>query len=230
VATTHSAGRPRLADRKRPGETAHDEILDAAAELFTTYGFGSTSTRKIAEAVGVRQATLYHYFKTKDDILEALLDTTVAPTLEAAQQIRAAPASPAVQLHAMVTYDGTQLWTGRWNIGALYLLPELRTERFRPFVRMRESLRSTYRDVARDVLDQLAEAGAENLPDADEDIPLRFVETLVNLRWDDAGHEDEPQRTADTVLRALGWTGDWDTLRTESRVLVRSLAGNNPRA
>ncbi|NEE04158.1 TetR/AcrR family transcriptional regulator [Phytoactinopolyspora halotolerans] len=230
MATTNSAGRPRLADRRRPGETAQEEILDAAAELFTTYGFASTSTRKIAEAVGVRQATLYHYFATKDDILETLLGTSVAPTLEAAQQIRTASASPAAQLHAMVTYDGTQLWTGRWNIGALYLLPELRTERFRPFVRMRETLRSTYRDVARDVLDLLAAAGKENLPDADEDIPLRFVETLVNLRWDDAGHDDEPQRTADAVIRALGWGGDWEALHAESTALLRSLRGNNARA
>src|SRR6478736_2511744 len=75
------AGRPRLTSQRRPGTTARDEILDAAGELFTTTGYTGTSTRTIAEAVGIRQASLYHYFRTKDDILCALLSQTVAPTL-----------------------------------------------------------------------------------------------------------------------------------------------------
>jgi AcrR family transcriptional regulator len=75
------AGRPRLTTQRRPGSTARDEILDAAGELFTTLGYTGTSTRTIAEAVGIRQASLYHYFKTKDDILCALLSQTVMPTL-----------------------------------------------------------------------------------------------------------------------------------------------------
>ena len=58
------AGRPRLTTQRRPGTTARDEILDAAGELFTTLGYTGTSTRTIAEAVGIRQASLYHYFKT----------------------------------------------------------------------------------------------------------------------------------------------------------------------
>ena len=64
-------GRPRLEQSRRPGKTAREEILDAAAELFTNLGYASTSTRGIADAVGVRQASLYHHFATKDDILDA---------------------------------------------------------------------------------------------------------------------------------------------------------------
>src|ERR1700761_5422625 len=60
-------GRPRLEQSRRPGNTAREEILDAAAELFTNLGYASTSTRRIADAVGIRQASLYHHFATKDD-------------------------------------------------------------------------------------------------------------------------------------------------------------------
>ncbi len=222
-APAQGAGRPRLSDRKRPGETAREEILDAAAELFTNRGYASTSTRRIAEAVGVRQATLYHYFRTKDDILEALLSTTVAPMLEAATTIAGHTASAAARLHATALLDGTQLWQSRWNIGALYLLPELRTERFEQFVQAREALRATYRQLAALVLDDLASRGVRELPDASEDIPLRLVETLVNLRWDNVGVVDEPRRTADAVIRALGWTGDWNELRGESARLLAML-------
>ena len=87
--TTTGAGRPRLTTRKRPGATAREEILDAAAELFTTRGFTSTSTRMIADAVGVRQASLYHHFATKDDMLAALLVGTVDAPLACAVALRA---------------------------------------------------------------------------------------------------------------------------------------------
>src|SRR3954451_15655969 len=119
------AGRPRLTTQRRPGTTARDEILDAAGELFTTLGYAGTSTRHIAETVGIRQASLYHYFKTKDDILCALLSQTVSPTLSFIPGLRAArpPMSEAQQLHALAVFDGTQLLSGRWNLGALYPLP-----------------------------------------------------------------------------------------------------------
>src|ERR1700704_4506511 len=140
------AGRPRLRTQRRPGTTARDEILDAAGELFTTLGYTGTSTRTIAEAVGIRQASLYHYFKTKDDILCALLSQTVAPTLSFIPcLLGASPALTAAEhLHALSAFDGDQLLGGQWNLGALYLLPELRDARLEPFWSDRERLRLHY--------------------------------------------------------------------------------------
>ena len=126
-------GRPRLEQSRRPGKTAREEILDAAAELFTNLGYASTSTRRIADAVGVRQASLYHHFATKDDILDALLAGTVDEPLRLATELlyENGPAVP--RLHALVVGDVTQLCASRWNLGALYLLPELRLDRFEQF-------------------------------------------------------------------------------------------------
>src|ERR1700760_3727051 len=137
------AGRPRLTTQRRPGTTARDEILDAAGELFTTLGYTSTSTRTIAEAVGIRQASLYHYFKTKDDILCALLSLTVTPTLDFIDSLSDAEPmlTPAEHLHTLAAYDGGQLLSGRWNLGALYLLPEFRDSRLEPFWSDRGRLR-----------------------------------------------------------------------------------------
>ena len=50
-------------------------------------GYASTSTRRIADAVGVRQASLYHHFATKDDILDALLAGTVDEPLRLAAEL-----------------------------------------------------------------------------------------------------------------------------------------------
>ena len=60
-----TVGRPRKNSPRRRGATAREEILDASSELFTTQGFATTSTHQIADAVGIRQASLYYHFPSK---------------------------------------------------------------------------------------------------------------------------------------------------------------------
>lgn len=196
------AGRPRHHDRRRPGVTARDEILDAAGELFTTLGYTGTSTRSIAESVGIRQASLYHYFKTKDDILCALLGQTVSPTLSFIPSLLGAePAlSAAEHLHALAAFDGDQLLTGRWNLGALYLLPELRDARLEPFWSDRERLRLHYLALSEAVVEQTGVNGAA------ADLPFRLVESLVNMWSVPPGPERSalPVHVADACMRVLG--------------------------
>jgi AcrR family transcriptional regulator len=45
------------------------EIIDAAAQVFAEFGYSATSTQNIAEVLGLRQASLYYYFRSKDDAL-----------------------------------------------------------------------------------------------------------------------------------------------------------------
>jgi AcrR family transcriptional regulator len=59
---------------KGRGHERHDEILAAAARMFVELGIENVSTRRIAQAVGLSQTTLYVYFPTKAAILEALCD------------------------------------------------------------------------------------------------------------------------------------------------------------
>jgi len=51
-----------------------DEILDAAEPLFSANGYRKTTISDIAQELGVAQGMLYYYFKSKDEILEALLN------------------------------------------------------------------------------------------------------------------------------------------------------------
>lgn len=53
-----------------------DLILDAAQTLFARDGYGSTGIRAIAAEVGISEATIYHYFRSKDDILDAIISRT----------------------------------------------------------------------------------------------------------------------------------------------------------
>ncbi|MDT7766675.1 MAG: hypothetical protein QOC63_6095 [Mycobacterium sp.] len=220
------AGRPRLTTQRRPGITARDEILDAAGELFTTLGYTNTSTRTIAEAVGIRQASLYHYFKTKDDILCALLSLTVTPTLTVIDCLAGTePAMrPAEHLHALALFDGRQLLDGRWNLGSLYLQPELRGAHLEPFWSDRERLRLHYLALS------MAIVAGTGVDEAAADLPFRLVESLVNMWTKQPGPDREklPEHVADACIRVLGMPDSATPgLRARSRLELARYAGTN---
>lgn len=53
-------------------------IQKAALDLFSDHGYEATSLREIAERLGVTKAALYYHFKTKDEILESLVNDRAA--------------------------------------------------------------------------------------------------------------------------------------------------------
>jgi AcrR family transcriptional regulator len=59
------------------GDDTRVRILDTALELIAEKGFGGTSTRELSERLGFTKAALYYHFRTKDDLLAAL----IAPAL-----------------------------------------------------------------------------------------------------------------------------------------------------
>lgn len=54
------------------------KIFNTALELFSVQGYEATSISQIADAVGIRKASLYSHFKSKQEILDALIQTTMA--------------------------------------------------------------------------------------------------------------------------------------------------------
>ena len=51
-----------------------NEILDVAERLFATKGFDNTSTNDILNEIGIARGTLYYHFKSKEDILDAMIE------------------------------------------------------------------------------------------------------------------------------------------------------------
>ena len=191
-------GRPRLVEQRRRGATAREEILDAAAELFCRHGYTGTSTRMIAEAVGIRQASMYHYFKTKDDILAALLDATVVGSLDRARELLSDDRAPLDRLLDLARFDVAQLVDERWNLGSLYLLPEVGDERYVEFRSARTELAAAYETLASAVLDDPADTRSL--------LPVRLVDSVIMLRSDEQ-RGDLGDRTAadlaDTIVGAI---------------------------
>jgi AcrR family transcriptional regulator len=58
-----------------------NQLIDKAAELFATRGYARTTMNDIAEELRLKRSSLYHYFRNKEEILDALIEEqTVAPT------------------------------------------------------------------------------------------------------------------------------------------------------
>jgi AcrR family transcriptional regulator len=64
---------PAVSAAAPPHEDTRARVLQAALELFAERGFAATSTRELSERLGFTKAALYYYFRTKDDLLAALI-------------------------------------------------------------------------------------------------------------------------------------------------------------
>lgn len=145
---TRPVGRPRAVPAEESNMTVPEQILDAAAHLFVSHGFAGTTTRMIADHVGIRQATLYYHFATKDDIFVSLLETTLVASLDAAvaldQQVAEGEIDPAAALYSLAHTDAAELTTRDHNAGYLWLLPEARAPRYADFWARRAELEHIY--------------------------------------------------------------------------------------
>lgn len=61
-------------------------VLDQAARLFRERGYAETSLRDIATACGIKTASLYYHFASKEEIVAEVLNTGVATVYEEAQR------------------------------------------------------------------------------------------------------------------------------------------------
>ena len=78
------------------------EILERAAELFAGRGFAATSMQDIADALGSSRPALYHYFRSKDEILDRLIEGLAESAEQAVTAATAVPGSADRRLRALV--------------------------------------------------------------------------------------------------------------------------------
>ena len=71
----------------KEAEERKNEILDVAERLFGTKGFDNTSTSDILNEIGIARGTLYYHFKSKEDILDAMIDRMTGRLVERAAEI-----------------------------------------------------------------------------------------------------------------------------------------------
>ncbi|MEZ5650713.1 MAG: TetR/AcrR family transcriptional regulator [Burkholderiaceae bacterium] len=79
-----------------------EQVIDAAAHVFAQLGFHGASTHDIAAHLGIRQSSLYYYFRTKDSALELVCGRGVEGYLENGRMAAVSPGSQADRLRAIV--------------------------------------------------------------------------------------------------------------------------------
>ncbi|MEO0023564.1 MAG: hypothetical protein RL196_5 [Actinomycetota bacterium] len=197
---TNLRGRPRASTKSVSGFGTQEDLLRSAAQLFCEVGYSNTSTRAIADAAGVRQASIYHYFATKQDMLLVLLLQTVAPTLTTAERLLSTQAPAATKLWALCFRDAKLLMQNEFNLGSLYLLPELNDPALADFHAQRQKLRGAYHSLVSQIEGQrVAEAGRST------DLVLALVESVIIQRRENRELDaiDLAPRIADAALRVL---------------------------
>lgn len=80
-----------------------NEILEAAEQLFAVQGYYSTTIRDISQKIGVAQGMLYYYFKSKEDVLETLLDKHVNVLLFEASTIQTTVQAPSEKIASLLS-------------------------------------------------------------------------------------------------------------------------------
>ena len=78
-------------------EERRAEIVETADRLFREHGYANCSVEMIIREIGVAKGTFYYYFKSKPDILEAIVDRTLDRIVDMAEGVAGDPALSALQ-------------------------------------------------------------------------------------------------------------------------------------
>jgi len=98
--TTH-VPRARLVRNSRVLRRS-EEIIDAAARVFAERGYHGTSTQAIADVLGMRQASLYYYFPSKEAALELVCLRGTDGFVEGAEAVVESPGTPLEKLARLI--------------------------------------------------------------------------------------------------------------------------------
>lgn len=72
-------------------EERRNEILDTAETLFFTKGYARTTINDVLEKIGIAKGTFYYYFKSKEEVMDAVIMRFIDAGVAAARQISANP-------------------------------------------------------------------------------------------------------------------------------------------
>lgn len=85
-------------------DAQRQRVLGASVEIFSKRGYRATSMNDIAAEVGLSKPTLYHYFRSKEDILVRLYEELLAESVNGARAIVAAASGPLEALRGVISF------------------------------------------------------------------------------------------------------------------------------
>ncbi len=185
------------------GLATRQKILETAAALFARRGYYGTSTRDIADEVGIRQPSLFHHFESKQDLLAELLDRDLKPALERIRCHRKSEAGAAARMYAYLCDDVAALVSSPFDARGFYNDEALAEPEFKD----QRALRRELHDETRRLVEEGIAAGEYR--DVDSVFAQQLISgTLLDTIWvTGAGLIEEkcnrPREVADFVLLGL---------------------------
>lgn len=184
-------------------DDTRERVLLRASELFARQGYSATTTRAIADAVGVRQPSLFYHFKSKAEVMSELLSHSLTAPAAVATALADADGSPASRLYAYLRYDLQHVLNSPYDLGGLDSDEVLGLDEFAPWRAMQELLR----DARRKMIQQgIAAREFVDLPvDLAHDAITGLILGLIrgHARDSSAATMEVAEQAADLALRAL---------------------------
>jgi AcrR family transcriptional regulator len=150
-----------------PELSTTERLFDAAAALFCRQGYGATTTREIAAAVGIQQAALYYHIASKEDLLYRICISSLEPFLAEVPAKVEQSECPAGQICAFIhAHLTTLLRYQQRNVTQLTELRSLSTRHRAEVLAMRDK----YEHFSRSILDNAQKAGAIRA-----DVPVKYL-------------------------------------------------------
>ncbi len=82
-----------------------DKVLNAAATLFRERGYKGTTVRDIAEIVGILSGSLFHHFRSKEEMLVTIMYNAAHSMCAHAEAILAEHSTPRKRLRALIGFE-----------------------------------------------------------------------------------------------------------------------------
>lgn len=209
---TTIASQPSAARSERAERTRH-RILDAAGQCFAASGYAKTTVEEIALHAAVSKALVYHHFRGKEQILEAVLERTLADWDEATQTANW-PEGKSV-LDGLAEMHRATLRYARDNplVHALFQNDPLVLLNMRGSAAVRRSLEQ-FRQQMVEAIRVGVESGelrsdldVERSADVVRILHLALIEHLLDPEWIDGSDERLVDTSLDVLFRGLAGEG-----------------------
>jgi TetR/AcrR family transcriptional regulator, cholesterol catabolism regulator len=97
-----SVAQRKARPRRNNESNRRDELLRVSAKLFREKGFDGTSIRDISSAAGMHSGSPFYHFKTKQDILVAVMEQGLAEGLRKSEEVMALELPPEQKLKRLI--------------------------------------------------------------------------------------------------------------------------------
>lgn len=146
-----------------------NEIITTAEEFFLTKGFNKTTVNDILKRIGIAKGTFYHYFTSKEEVLDAVIGQIVDQEIIRAKEIQDSEATALEKLITFLSQNSSED-THKEEIVDKFQMPENALMKQR-------ALEGTINQVC-PVLAEIIEEGKQQ-EEFETDYPLESIQFLV---------------------------------------------------